>query len=102
MANLDNGAAAERRSKTWAGGLRRAALLLGLGMAAVTLLALWALYLEAADCGIMPEAVASGGPKRLRDAKPLGEPGSSLAVPSNPNSRLGRSKRGRLRKQPLG
>ncbi len=42
MANLDNGAAAERRSKTWVGGLRRAALLLGLGMAAVTLLALWA------------------------------------------------------------
>ena len=44
----------------------------------------------------MPEAVASGGPKRLRDAKPVGEPGSSLAVPSNPNSRLGRSKRSPL------
>ena len=27
---------------------------------------------------------------RLRDAKPVGERGSSSAVPSNPNSRLGR------------
>src|SRR5215475_4768002 len=35
-------------------------------------------------------AVAGGRPSTLRDAKPVGEQGSSPAVPSNPNSRLGR------------
>jgi transposase len=39
----------------------------------------------------MDAAVADGRPMALRDAKPVGEPGSSSAVPSNPNSRLGRS-----------
>ena len=35
-------------------------------------------------------AVADEGPRSLRDTKPVGERGSSSAVPSNPNSRLGR------------
>ena len=35
-------------------------------------------------------AVAGVRPHRPRDTKPVGEPGSSPAVPSNPNSRLGR------------
>src|ERR1700758_2131811 len=35
-------------------------------------------------------AVAGGRPTALRDTKPVGEPGRSPAVPSNPNSRLGR------------
>src|SRR5690606_31229644 len=46
--------------------------------------------------GIVSEAVAGGRPKPLRDTKPVGERGSSPAVPSNPNSRLGRSKRSPL------
>src|SRR5713226_3814347 len=37
-------------------------------------------------------AVAGERPCDLRDAKPVGERGSSPAVPSNPNSRLGRSR----------
>ncbi len=38
----------------------------------------------------MSGAVAGGRPKAPRDAKPVGEHGSSPAVPLNPNSRLGR------------
>src|ERR1700759_4174572 len=40
----------------------------------------------------MGNAVAGGRPAPLRDTKPVGERGSSPAVPSNPNSRLGRSR----------
>src|SRR5580704_15080671 len=47
--------------------------------------------LNPAASGMMDAAVADGRPMALRDAKPVGEPGSSSAVPSNPNSRLGRS-----------
>src|SRR5580658_8968399 len=36
------------------------------------------------------DAVAGGRPSSLRDIKPVGERGSTPAVPSNPNSRLGR------------
>jgi len=39
----------------------------------------------------MAGAVVGERPKPLRDAKPVGEHGSSPAVPSNPNSRLGRT-----------
>src|SRR4051812_49691243 len=42
---------------------------------------------------MMLGAVAGERPMPLRDTKPVGERGSSPAVPSNPNSRLGRSKR---------
>src|SRR5579862_927083 len=38
----------------------------------------------------MTGAVAGDRPNRPRDTKPVGERGSSPAVPSNPNSRLGR------------
>jgi transposase len=37
-------------------------------------------------------AVAGGRPENLRDIEPVNEPGSSPAVPSNPNSRLGRQR----------
>ena len=40
----------------------------------------------------MAGAVAGGRPKRLRDSEPVSEQGSSPAVPSNPNSRLGRQR----------
>ena len=49
-----------------------------------------------ADSGMDDGAVASKRPTPLRDAKPVSELGSLLAVPSNPNSRLGRSKRSPL------
>src|SRR5580698_1612846 len=39
----------------------------------------------------VPGAVAGDRPKTPRDTKPVGEHGSSPAVPSNPNSRLGRT-----------
>src|SRR4051794_41933217 len=45
---------------------------------------------------MMLGAVAGERPLPLRDTKPVGERGSSPAVPSNPNSRLGRSKRSPL------
>src|SRR5688500_4875859 len=41
---------------------------------------------------MMAGAVAGERPRTLRDAKPVGEPGSSPVVPSNPNSRLGRQR----------
>ena len=41
---------------------------------------------------MMPEAVADERPKHLRVFKPVGEQVSSSAVPSNPNSRLGRKR----------
>src|SRR5512134_2299135 len=40
---------------------------------------------------VMCDAVAGERPVALRDTKPVGEHGSSPAVPSNPNSCLGRS-----------
>src|SRR4051812_5806658 len=45
---------------------------------------------------MMLGAVAGERPLPLRDTKPVRERGSSPAVPSNPNSRLGRSKRSPL------
>src|SRR5579862_8888815 len=39
----------------------------------------------------MPGAVAGERPQRPRATKPVGEQGSSPAVPSNPDSRLGRT-----------
>src|SRR6185295_18592868 len=47
--------------------------------------------LPAAGSAKLCGAVAGGRPSDLRDTKPVGERGSLLAVPSNPNSRLGRS-----------
>jgi len=47
--------------------------------------------LMSADSARISIAVAGGRPTDLRDTKPVGERGSSPAVPSNPNSRLGRS-----------
>src|SRR5687768_16515223 len=41
---------------------------------------------------MMVRAVAGERPTTLRDAKPVGERGSSSVVPSNPNSRLGRQR----------
>jgi transposase len=52
--------------------------------------------LDFAVSGIVPVAVADGRPAPLWDAKPASEQGSSSAVPSTPNSRLGRSKRSPL------
>jgi hypothetical protein len=49
-----------------------------------------------ASSAIPAVAVAGGRPTTLRDAKPVGEPGSSPADPSTPNSRLGRSSRSPL------
>ena len=46
--------------------------------------------LNIADSAMIGNAVAGGRPCDLRDAKPVGERGSSPAVPLNPNSRLGR------------
>src|SRR6202011_3667588 len=46
--------------------------------------------LNVAGSARVGDAVAGGRPCDLRDAKPVGERGSSPAVPSNPNSRLGR------------
>src|SRR5581483_12457946 len=48
--------------------------------------------LNIADSAKIGDAVAGGRPAHLRDTKPVGERGSSPAVPSNPNSRLGRSR----------
>lgn len=45
---------------------------------------------------IIPVAVADERPAPLRDIKPVREQGPSSAVPSNPNSRLGRTKRSPL------
>src|SRR4051812_47441883 len=45
---------------------------------------------------MMLGAVAGERPLPLRDTKPVRERGSSPAVPSNPNSRLGRSSRSPL------
>ena len=41
-------------------------------------------------CVVRHSAVADEGPRPLRDTKPVEKQGSSSAVPSNPNSRLGR------------
>lgn len=41
---------------------------------------------------MLVDAVADERPKHLWDTKPVGERGSSSAVPSNPNSRLGRKR----------
>src|SRR5262249_39796613 len=46
--------------------------------------------LKIADSAKVGSAVAGDRPKPLRDTKPVGERGWSPAVPSNPNSRLGR------------
>ena len=43
-----------------------------------------------ANGGVQPVALADERPQSLWDLKPVGEPGSSSAVPSNPNSREGR------------
>src|SRR5580693_6590436 len=46
--------------------------------------------LTGAGSAMVGDAVAGGRPSSLRDTKPVGERGSSPAVPLNPNSRLGR------------
>jgi transposase len=46
--------------------------------------------LSIAGSAMIGNAVAGGRPCSLRDTKPVGERGSSSAVPLNPNSRLGR------------
>src|SRR5437588_1630922 len=46
--------------------------------------------LNFADSARISGAMAGGRPSNLWDTKPVGERGSSPAVPSNPNSRLGR------------
>src|SRR5262245_415597 len=46
--------------------------------------------LSIASSARIGSAVAGGRPSTSRDTKPVGEQGSSPAVPSNPNSRLGR------------
>lgn len=48
--------------------------------------------LPCADSAMKAGAVADGRPKHLWAIEPVGELGSSSAVPSNPNSRLGRER----------
>src|SRR5438874_9674755 len=48
--------------------------------------------LPAASSCRLDGAVAGGRPTSRRDSKPVGEHGSPPAVPSNPNSRLGRER----------